>query len=181
MSSIKAHTLVLTPHSSTASDAVRAVGARVARDPNGILTVTYRVEGDVSRMCVPPPRPPRRADRLWQHTCLEAFVAPDGGPAYRELNFSPSGEWASYAFSAYRTGMAAAEDVETPTIAVMREESGLTVDVSVRLAGLQNGAPANVALAAIIEESSGGFSYWALEHPPGKPDFHHPQGFSLRI
>jgi len=181
MSSIEAHTLALAPHPFAPSDAVRAVEARVVRAPNGMLTLTYSVEGDVSRMRLPPPRPARRADGLWRHTCLEAFVAPEPGPAYLELNFSPSGEWASYAFSAYRSGMALAEDIEAPAIAVTRGEGGLAVDVTVCLRCLRGGAAARIALAAVIEGSSGSLSYWALEHPPGKPDFHHPRGFALRI
>jgi hypothetical protein len=24
-------------------------------------------------------------------------------------------------------------------------------------------------------------SYWSLEHPPGKPDFHHPDGFTMEL
>ena len=27
----------------------------------------------------------------------------------------------------------------------------------------------------------GGISYWALAHPPGKPDFHHADGFALEL
>lgn len=27
----------------------------------------------------------------------------------------------------------------------------------------------------------GGRAYWALHHPPGQPDFHHPPGFALRL
>src|SRR3546814_3736372 len=33
---------------------------------------------------------------------------------------------------------------------------------------------AKLALSAVIEELDGTKSYWALAHPPGKPDFHHP-------
>jgi hypothetical protein len=38
-----------------------------------------------------------------------------------------------------------------------------------------------IGLAAVIEESSGALSYWALRHAPGKPDFHHPYGFILEL
>jgi hypothetical protein len=38
-----------------------------------------------------------------------------------------------------------------------------------------------LGLSAIIEEASGRRSYWALAHPPGKPDFHHPDSFALRV
>ncbi len=181
MSSIQAHTLALAPHPSAPSDAVRAIEARVARAPDGMLTLTYSLEGDVSRMRLPAPRLARRAEGLWRHTCFEAFIAPDPGPAYLELNFSPSGEWASYAFSAYRNGKAVAEDTEAPTIAVERGASGVTIDAAICLTRLRGGASARVALAAVIEESSGSLSYWALEHPPGKPDFHDPRSFALQI
>jgi hypothetical protein len=33
----------------------------------------------------------------------------------------------------------------------------------------------------VIEEKSGLLSYWALKHPPGKPDFHHPDAFALEV
>jgi hypothetical protein len=33
----------------------------------------------------------------------------------------------------------------------------------------------------VIEETSGGKSYWALAHPPGKPDFHHADGFVYEL
>lgn len=186
MSSIRAHTLAahtlaLAPHPSSPSGAVRAVEARVARAPDGVLTLTYSVEGDVSRMRVPPPHPACRADGLWRHTCFEAFVASGPGPAYLELNFSPSGEWASYDFSAYRAGGIPAEDTGVPAVTVTRGETGLTVDATVCVTRLRGGVPARVALAAVLEESSGSLSYWALEHPSGKPDFHHPRSFALQI
>jgi hypothetical protein len=36
-------------------------------------------------------------------------------------------------------------------------------------------------VSAVIEENSGAKSYWALKHPPGKPDFHHADGFDLTL
>ena len=38
-----------------------------------------------------------------------------------------------------------------------------------------------LALAAVVEETSGALSYWALRHPPGAPDFHHADGFVLAL
>jgi hypothetical protein len=38
-----------------------------------------------------------------------------------------------------------------------------------------------IALAAVIEDEKGRFSYWGLRHAPGKPDFHHPDGFALEV
>ena len=38
-----------------------------------------------------------------------------------------------------------------------------------------------LALTAVIEETGGAKSYWALKHAPGKPDFHHADGFVLEL
>ena len=32
-----------------------------------------------------------------------------------------------------------------------------------------------------MKDVDGGISYWALAHPPGKPDFHHPDSFALTL
>ena len=37
-----------------------------------------------------------------------------------------------------------------------------------------------VGLSAVVEDA-GGVSYWALTHPAGKPDFHHPDCFALEL
>ena len=42
-------------------------------------------------------------------------------------------------------------------------------------------SPASVSLAAIIQEEDGAMSYWALAHPPGEPNFHHPDCFVARL
>jgi hypothetical protein len=42
-------------------------------------------------------------------------------------------------------------------------------------------AALRLALAAVIEERRGRLSYWGLAHPPGKPDFHHPENFLVRL
>ena len=39
--------------------------------------------------------------------------------------------------------------------------------------------PWRVGMSAILEEEDGTISYWALAHPPGRPDFHHPDCLSL--
>jgi hypothetical protein len=38
-----------------------------------------------------------------------------------------------------------------------------------------------LGLAAVIERTDGGHSYWALTHPGDRPDFHDPAGFVLQI
>jgi hypothetical protein len=38
-----------------------------------------------------------------------------------------------------------------------------------------------LALSAVVEDEQGLLSYWALKHPPGRPDFHHPDAFALEL
>jgi hypothetical protein len=60
----------------------------------------------------------------------------------------------------------------------------LELDAVIRLDRLEVSyvhAPLSLALSAVIEDSAGTLSYWALRHPAGKPDFHHPQAFALEL
>jgi hypothetical protein len=41
--------------------------------------------------------------------------------------------------------------------------------------------PLQLALSTVIEDARGTLSYWALTHPPGKPDFHHRDAFVLEV
>jgi hypothetical protein len=40
---------------------------------------------------------------------------------------------------------------------------------------------ASVSLTTIVEESDGTFSYWALAHAAGDPDFHRPACFAATL
>jgi len=42
-------------------------------------------------------------------------------------------------------------------------------------------APLRLGLAAVVEDTRGVLSYWALRHADGPPDFHDPAGFTLRL
>lgn len=171
----------LAPHPATPCEAVRSIVARVSSRGGGALELTYEIEGDPARVCLPEPAPPRRADGLWRHTCFEAFIAREGaaplGP-YVELNFSPSGEWAGYVFDGYRSGMKPL-DIAAPAIALERDAGGVRWTVRAQAnVGPFAGAGARLALAAVIEDTDGRCAYWALRHPSGRPDFHHPAGFT---
>jgi hypothetical protein len=102
---------------------------------------------------------------------------------YVELNLSPSSEWAMYEFSGYRNGMANVEAAQPPRISVHRDRRLLQLDAVVDLDCIPAllDAELTVALSAVIEETNARISYWALAHPVGKPDFHHADGFFLRI
>ena len=165
----------LKPHPDTPSGAVGAVEVEAGLESTGRLRLRYLVSGEVAALAFPKAAAPERTDGLWKHTCFEAFVVRGGG--YREFNFSPSTEWAAYDFDAYRAGMCNA-NVPAPRIVGKRDSMQYELHVT---CDLPDAGPWQVALAAVIEEKYGAMSYWALAHPPGKPDFHHADGFVLEL
>lgn len=156
----------------------------VRRSAGGELTARFRLDGDLTRLVLPSPRPPRMATALWQHTCFEVFVAIAGEGAYHELNFSPSGEWAAYGFRSYREGACPASETQAPRIVLRTGDDWLEIDGSIRLKDLSAvhpQAPLRLGLSAVVEARGGQLSYWALRHPRAKPDFHHADAFALRL
>ncbi len=175
---------ILRCHPATSSGAVKGIKAFARLGQGRVLTLTYVVDGIIDRLRVPTGRSARRAVGLWQHTCFEAFVAVKVGPAYYEFNFSPSGAWAAYSFRGYRDGTALENDNLDPRIVVRRQANRLELDAEIRLKHLpaaRERATLRLGLAAVIEDTEGGISYWALMHPPGKPDFHYPDSFLLHF
>jgi hypothetical protein len=173
----------LSCHPSTRSKTVRAIQALVRRPTSAELQITFRLDGDITRLSVPSPGVRRIATQLWQHTCFEAFIAVEGQPAYHEFNFAPSGEWAVYVFCGYRNGGSLANEMMCPHIAVRSTASCLELDTIVRLDGLSAIHPRvslRIGLSAVIEASDG-LSYWALRHAADKPDFHDASGFALLL
>ena len=172
--------LTLACHPQTPCQAIRGVDAIVAAAPGDILTLAFVLECDLSRLRIPGPRGSRRVDGLWAHTCFEVFVMAEDGPGYREFNFSPSGEWAAYTFRSYRDG--GELDVElAPGIVVRRTLNRLELDAEICQDFLPPGRPLRLGLSAVMEDADGELSYWALRHPPGKPDFHHTDAFALQL
>ena len=71
-----------------------------------------------------------------------------------------------------------------PKIAVQRNSENLELNAVIhsdRLPGLRPDVCLSLGLSAVIENLSGSLSYWALKHPPGKPDFHHADAFALEF
>jgi hypothetical protein len=184
MLSIDMQSAVLTAHPSTPNDDVRSLEVQLRAEKHGTLTFQFSLVADMSRVRAPQSGASGRADALWEHTCFEAFVAAGDAPGYHEFNFSPSLGWAIYRFSAYREGMSPAEIGRAPEISLRRSDRGLELKSTVRLghlANLRDVRHLRIALAAVIEDDHGRLSYWGLRHAPGKPDFHHPNGFALEF
>lgn len=173
-----AETLVCHPGANNA--AVRSLRASASLLSSGGLSFAFLLKADLAGVRLPPATSAGRADGLWRHTCFEAFVGTEAQSAYVEFNFSPAGQWAAYAFRAYRAGMAPLTEA-APDIVVRTGADWLELEATMASPALLGQSPLVTGLSAVIEDASGGLTYWALRHPAGAPDFHHREGFALRL
>ncbi|QEL63571.1 hypothetical protein OTERR_00950 [Oryzomicrobium terrae] len=175
----------LAAHPDFPAPAVTGIAVTAGPTRDGGLALDYRLQGDLAALRIASPATPLDPDRLWAHTCFEVFLARGDQPAYREYNFSPSGQWAAYAFADYRQRDGALA-LPAPTLAWHREadrEAGvLALRATLPATALPQGeGPLRLALTTVVERADGPLSYWALAHPAGKPDFHHRDGFALAV
>jgi hypothetical protein len=168
-------------HPATRAPMIHTVEAGAHPSDGGIRFV-YRVRGDMARVRLPKEGTPERGDSLWEHTCFEAFVAGQGDLAYREFNFSTSGQWAIYDFGGYRRRLADPM-LEAPQIAARVTEGRLELAAWAPSSSLPSGSAWEIGLSAVIEAADtvdDGLSYWALRHPSPRPDFHRRERVILR-
>lgn len=168
------HALKLHPDSRCA--AVTGIDVEVLRPRAGVLALRYEVRGRIGALRLPSVAAPERTDELWRHTCFEAFVS--DGAGYHEFNFAPSTQWAAYSFDGYRAGMRNADSFGAPRIDLRTGDDRLELSVELDMPGDVTG---RLGLTAVIEETNGNISYWALAHPPGRADFHHADGFVIDL
>ncbi len=162
-------------HSDTPPLTAAAITVASELQANGRLWLRYHVECALDSMVIGAPQRPERTDGLWTSTCFELFVA-GRGDGYCEYNFAPSSQWAAYSFSGYRADMQQLP-MEPPEIGLDASASHIALEASLFLPC----APSIIGLSAVIHEEGDIKSYWALAHPPGKPDFHHPDCFVLHL
>lgn len=164
-------------HTDTPANAIKFVGAFVTVESDG-LAATALIECVPDTIVLPTAAKPYRTDDLWKSTCFELFLTvPSGG--YIEYNFSPSTQWAAYKFDVYREGMTPIPVAGFPPSSKFTPEADLIWVHA--FTGSKFEYPTRLALSAVIEEIDGTKSYWALRHPPGPPDFHHPDCFALTL
>lgn len=173
----------LHPHPSTPPRPYFTVWASAERSAafgeTATLNLWFGVTAPARRFLVPEPEAePVRRDGLWRSTCFECFLRQEGQATYQEWNFAPSGDWAAYYFTAAREGMREAEVAKPPYI---RTEDNLTWWGLGATLSIPTEPRFTLALSAVLEETSGAKTYWALHHPAEQPDFHHPDCFTARL
>lgn len=168
-------------HPARMSSSVSAVDVRIALTADGLLTAVYTLSGSLGGLRLPASATPARRDGLWQETCAELFIRKlEEEEAYLEFNFSPSSAWAAYHFDGYRSGMNAL-DVVRPDINTELSSGLIEVTVAMTLPAAWQLSALLVGASFVISEEYGTQSYWAIAHPPGKPDFHHKDCFALHL
>jgi hypothetical protein len=199
--------LSLNPHPDTPCGPLTAIEVEVARVRPLRLQLRYVLIGNYRKVRLKL-RERDRGDELWRHTCFEAFVRVGREEGYLEYNLAPSGDFAAYRFERYRQGMVSAAEVGSSILDAQSRAEPLAPDrreflkragfdtlerfepsfFSLKaelsfsnLMGLAVAEPWRLGLSAIVEEMNGRISYWALAHPTGKPDFHHPDCFALEL
>jgi hypothetical protein len=178
----------LKPHPSTPCRALESLEVELLRITPRRLLLRFLPTPGFRHVRMRPPglEGPQRRDELWRHTCFEAFIRPAGGEAYYEFNLAGSGDWNAYRFTGYREGMEPVREVGPPRLdPYYRGEPraaamALLLELN-RLHALPLYEPWHVGISAVIEDRNGRISYWALAHPPGEPDFHHPDCFALTL
>jgi hypothetical protein len=170
-------------HVNTPSSDVYLLDVAVNSLTGGCLKFNYHLTGNIAQLSIPVPKAPTATDGLWEHTCFEAFIAVEGETRYHEFNFSPSGQWATYAFS--RTRERCAWSIKHPPIITFKHNrESLLLEAIIHSADLPpNSAhlPLQLGLSAVLETPTGNRSYWALQHPASNPDFHNRAGFILTL
>ena len=161
--------------------AVQSLQVEVEATLEGGLKLRYELTGDLTQLRIPGPQIPSEEDGLWKNTCFELFVSVEGDARYHEFNFSPSGQWAAYAFSNYRERSEWVSS-QAPDTSVSQANNGhFLLEAMITAADFPPniaGKPLQLGLAAVIEAEDGQCSYWALLHPSAHPDFHHRDGFA---
>lgn len=178
------HRLLLRLHPDSPNSPAVRIEVKVVRPRNDSLVLSYIVTGRTSDIRMSSLVAPTRSEKLWQHTCFEAFVRASSGAGYYEFNFAPSTQWAAYRFSGYRSEMRLVDEIGAPSIDVQLSHDRCTLDATLeldRLSDLPRKVLWRLGLSVLIEDTSGRKSYWALAHPPGRPDFHHADCFAYEL
>ena len=181
----------LSCHPATPAGVVHSITVSMDVADDGSLALHYCLRGDIERLRIPERMAAAsvdlRTDLLWQHTCFEAFIRVAGESAYREFNFSPSGQWASYAFSDYRQRIDDPSCIDVPLISSHHTPGRLELVATLPATCLPPNATNTdwqLGLSAVVETRDtvdGSHSYWALAHAGQQPDFHHADTFVLQI
>jgi hypothetical protein len=186
LSSLPGPAVALVPFAADSASAIRHIEVRVARPAPSRLSLEYELRGDLAAVRIGDAgkaaavHADQPTDGLWRHTCMELFVGHPPPGHYLEFNLAPSGDWAAYRFSGYRSGMAPLTGIRAPRIELRTQSDRLLLSADVALPADLSG-DLRLGIAAVLEDAQGQLGYWALRHAGDRPDFHHPDSFGFEI
>ena len=174
--------LNLQSHPTTPVSAIDDIAVEWSMSETGTIWLRYEASGDVGEVKLPDHQDQaQRMDNLWKSTCFELFLSEPEQESYCEFNFSPSGNWAAYSFRRYRDAMEPLSLIQSPKIFLDLSDAHVALEVTFGLPDNWTHNQLDASLSAVIEMQHGEKSYWALAHPAAKPDFHHRDGFTLKM
>jgi hypothetical protein len=113
---------------------------------------------------------------LWNHTCFEAFVKPEGKGSYYEINLSVTKAWNVFSFESYREPQPPREFVGAVVQDILVKPGYLSAQVKLGGVKLEK---IKASLCAVLEQREAGVSYWAHNHADQKPNFHHLSSLTI--
>lgn len=171
---------LLVCHPASPNSGVDSLAVSFSWTPDA-LVLSFHLAADPGSLRIPAPQTPAATDGLWQRTCCEAFIAPSQSAEYLEFNFSPSGQWAIYHFGDYRCRDERFQPSGAPAIAFTPLADGFRLDATIPGRLLPPTTEFDIGLSAVVEDSAGHKSYWALAHCAAAPDFHLRPSFTLKL
>lgn len=149
----------------------------------GLLEISYFLAGDLAQVLFPAAVDmPLRKSALWEATCLEFFLAPVGQTNYWEFNLSPNGNWQVFQLNDYREGLKDEAAVNYLPFVIEQTSETLRLDLSIDLTCLFPPDTAlEMAITAVVQASTGEYSYWSLQHGGKAADFHRRADFTILL
>jgi hypothetical protein len=176
-----AQIIPFSPVETTQSEAYRTIQVNITKSNHEIIA-EFVLRGDTRAIQWPAAAGHTSPGTdLWKHTCFELFISQPGHRDYWEYNFSPSRQWAIYAFQDYRQPAPLAA-THTPIIELPHHsDTEFTLQVRFTPESPLINTPLNIGVAAIIETTDGQRHHYALRHCGNKPDFHLRESFLLEL
>jgi hypothetical protein len=149
----------------------------------GLLEVHYALQGDLTQVLFPAAVDiPGRKFALWEATCLEFFIACVGRADYWEFNLAPNGNWQVFHLNDYREGLKDEAAINYLPFVVEKNDQGLQLDLSIDLTCLFSpDTKLEMSITAVIQSSTGEYSYWAIQHGENDADFHRRADFMIKL
>jgi len=120
-----------------------------------------------------PEQPPARGGQPGQNGGQGQYGGQQGGYGRQQRQQPPYGQYPGYG-QGYQPPGPEPGGIPLRPLGVGEILSGAFTSIR------QNPA-ATLGLSAVLEETNGRKSYWALVHRPGQPDFHHSDCFTLEF